>query len=402
MTGAIRSAVAAGAGAIVMFIFDPDKGRRRRALVRDQCVRIGHTLIGVAAKGQRDASNRVQGLGASARRIVLREQVTDDLLVARVRSKLGLLVSHPGAPDVEAKGGQVTLRGPVLASERDRLFSSIASVRGVAGVVDELELHETSDDVPGLQGGIEPPHVGIPLVAGAWPPAARVVGVVAGSSLAAFGALRGGTAGRALGVVGAGLVLRSVSNVGVERLTGFGAGRHVIDVQRTVNIQSPLEAVFALWSHYAKFPAFMDAVRQVEDLGEGRSMWCVDGPLGIPVRWTAQVTDLTANERIAWETEDGSRVGHSGSVRFDRNPDGSTRVDVKMSCHPPAGILGDRLARLFNRDADSLIAAQLERFKTLLEYGRIVKHGQELTLAEIAKDFDPAAHGILVGQTGPH
>jgi hypothetical protein len=110
------------------------------------------------------------------------------------------------------------------------------------------------------------------------------------------------------------------------------------------------------------------------------------------------VTGPVANEQISWETEEGSCVNHSGSVRFDRNPDGSTRVDLKMSYHPPAGILGDVVAKLFNRDVNSIVTTHLKSFKDLLEHGRCLKRGQEVTLAEIAKDVDPVVLGHLSGQ----
>ena len=50
------------AGALAMFIFDPDQGRRRRALARDKMVRYGN-----------DLSNRVYGVAKEAEGVA-REQ----------------------------------------------------------------------------------------------------------------------------------------------------------------------------------------------------------------------------------------------------------------------------------------------------------------------------------------
>jgi hypothetical protein len=51
-----------GIGALLMYMLDPDRGRRRRALVRDKVVslssRTGRAISGTA----RDLSNRAQGL----------------------------------------------------------------------------------------------------------------------------------------------------------------------------------------------------------------------------------------------------------------------------------------------------------------------------------------------------
>ena len=50
--------VAAGAGALLMYLLDPQQGRRRRALVRDQAVRLAHRgseLADAAADDDSDA-----------------------------------------------------------------------------------------------------------------------------------------------------------------------------------------------------------------------------------------------------------------------------------------------------------------------------------------------------------
>ena len=53
----------------------------------------------------------------------------DDVLVERVRAQLGRLVSHPHAIDVEAVNGRVTLRGPILQAEVNRLLRASGRVR---------------------------------------------------------------------------------------------------------------------------------------------------------------------------------------------------------------------------------------------------------------------------------
>jgi osmotically-inducible protein OsmY len=69
-----------------------------------------------------------------------------------VRSKIGRVVSHPGAIEIAADQGSVTLRGPILAGEVDGLLSCVSSVKGVKGVENLLEAHEQAGGVPGLQG----------------------------------------------------------------------------------------------------------------------------------------------------------------------------------------------------------------------------------------------------------
>ena len=80
------------------------------------------------------------------------DKVSDVRLIERVRAKLARVSSHPRAIDVLAHDGEITLRGPVIASEMDRIEAVVASVRGVRRVIDELDPHESSDGIPSLLG----------------------------------------------------------------------------------------------------------------------------------------------------------------------------------------------------------------------------------------------------------
>jgi hypothetical protein len=51
-----------GAGAALMFLLDPDRGRRRRAWIRNKCVRIGKKTERAMQTTSRDVRNRLQGL----------------------------------------------------------------------------------------------------------------------------------------------------------------------------------------------------------------------------------------------------------------------------------------------------------------------------------------------------
>ena len=53
---------AAAAGAAVMYIFDPDRGGRRRALIRDKAVGLSNDAKDAIDKKSTDLRNRAQGL----------------------------------------------------------------------------------------------------------------------------------------------------------------------------------------------------------------------------------------------------------------------------------------------------------------------------------------------------
>lgn len=144
--------MAVGAG--LMYLLDPDQGRRRRALVRDQMVHARHELEETTAARARHLANRGRGAAIEAAKRVVPggEPVDDRTLEERVRAALGRVVSNPGAIDVMAADGRVTLIGPVLAREADRLVRRVCAVRGVREVDNRLDVRERAGNVPGLQG----------------------------------------------------------------------------------------------------------------------------------------------------------------------------------------------------------------------------------------------------------
>jgi len=64
---ALAAAIGAGVGALAMFIFDPDNGRRRRALARDKVTHFGREAVDAVESAARDLRNRAQGVAAEAR-----------------------------------------------------------------------------------------------------------------------------------------------------------------------------------------------------------------------------------------------------------------------------------------------------------------------------------------------
>jgi hypothetical protein len=173
-------------GAALMFALDPDRGGRRRALVRDKLAR-GRRMTGEALDAtMTDMRQRAQGVVAATRSRFADEAVEDVRLVERVRAKLGRACSHPHAIAVEACDGEITLRGPILAEEVNPLLATVSAVRGVDSVISELEAHESSEGVPSLQGRGRTAGPSLDLLQSNWAPATRAL--VAAAAVAAGGA----------------------------------------------------------------------------------------------------------------------------------------------------------------------------------------------------------------------
>ena len=182
--------VGAGIGAAAVFILDPSRGGRRRALVRDKIVRATRlTRDGLDATA-RDMGNRARGIAAATRRRLWNGEVSDHTLIERVRAKLGRASSHPRAIDVVANDGIITLRGPILASEVKNVMAITRSVRGVEDVINHLHSHESAVGIPSLQGQRRLGRSSVDIMQRNWAPGRRALvgaGVVAtGICLAAL------------------------------------------------------------------------------------------------------------------------------------------------------------------------------------------------------------------------
>jgi hypothetical protein len=214
---------AAAAGAGVMYLLDPDDGARRRALLRDRLVHAVHRTGDAVDSTSRDVSNRARGVVAELRSRLVSVPVSDDRLGERVRSRIGAVIGHAGAIEVLVAEGRVTLRGPVLADEVDRLVRRVRSVPGVRQVVDQMDVHDEPGRVPSLQGRPRPPRGGevFELLQRNWSPTARLSVGLTGALLALWGARRLDLPGAAVAASGLALLVRGLRNEPLPGLDRF-------------------------------------------------------------------------------------------------------------------------------------------------------------------------------------
>jgi osmotically-inducible protein OsmY len=212
-----------GAGAALMYMLDPDRGTRRRALVRDKAVSLAHKTPDALNAMARDLSNRARGLVSEASTMLRGDDASDEVIVQRVRAAMGRVVSHPHAVRVESNEGRVSLSGNILADEVDDFLSCAGSVRGVREVDNRLTVHEETDGVPDLQGGRARPGYRFEFMQENWSPTARLVACVAGGALTAYALRQKFPVACVLGTVGLGLVARGTTNTGLMNLLSADA-----------------------------------------------------------------------------------------------------------------------------------------------------------------------------------
>jgi CBS domain-containing protein/osmotically-inducible protein OsmY len=207
--GVLIGGLSLGLGA--MYLLDPNRGRHRRALVRDKAVGFFSDAAGAAKRARRDAVNRMSGIAAEIRTRHQHEEVPDDKLINRIRSKMGREISHPHSIHVGASRGRVTLRGPVLESDADRLLRYVSKIPGVVSVDNQLELKQSGAGIPGLQGEGARGGARMDFLQKKWAPATRVAASAIGGGMMLYGLTAPYRWSKATAALGLGLLTRGIT-----------------------------------------------------------------------------------------------------------------------------------------------------------------------------------------------
>lgn len=370
----------AAAGALLMYMLDPDRGSARRA----------HSVSSVRNMGAR-TSSAVGNAWRSA------------------GSRLGIAADDAGGSAVDAAAGAVRAALPDGAADRagTALEHGMAKTRGTLGRASEAVSDAVSEGVSksvsraqdalgragaalgdtydsasrragklggrmrdAVQGGPE----------GEWAPTTRNSALAGGGLLALYGLMRRSPLGLVAALAGAALLARGAANkplggllhgqgLSLSGLRGLAPDMdQTIDFEKTIHIDAPPHEVYDLWTDYENFPHFMSHVVEVRDLGRGRSHWVVKGPGGSEFEWNSRLTEQNRPHRLAWRSEAGAEIPQTGSIHFDLNR-GGTDVTVRMSYTPPAGAIGHGLARLLGADPKARMDEDLARMKAFIERG---------------------------------
>lgn len=232
----------------------------------------------------------------------------------------------------------------------------------------------------------------------------RIASVALGAALITLGLRRRDTAGVAAALLGGAFIRRGATgNCPVYRAMGVSTdsadavleprsrsprrvptrsdvtgdaatvnARKAIKMERTVTILRSRAELYAFWRQFENLPQFMEHLVSVQPLTVTRSHWVAKAPAGKTVEWNAELVNDIPNELIAWKSVGDADVANAGAVNFSDAPYGrGTIVKVTLDYEPPAGRLGNLVARLFGEDPDRQVREDLRKFKQLMEVGEI-------------------------------
>jgi uncharacterized membrane protein len=154
-----------------------------------------------------------------------------------------------------------------------------------------------------------------------------------------------------------------------SRLGKDSTDTQAINISERFIVNKPREEVYAFWRNFENLPRFMKHLASVEEQGNNRSQWKANLPGEIvKLTWNAEITREEENRYIGWQSIEGSMVDNAGKVEFNDAINGSgTELTVEISYFPPAGSLGQGIAKLLNNVFEDKIREDVTNFKHYVE-----------------------------------
>ena len=100
-------------------------------------------------------------------------------------------------------------------------------------------------------------------------------------------------------------------------------------VEKQIEINAPVEEVFALFSRFDHFARWMKGIKNVEWIAPKRMCWTAEAPDGQPLEWEAEVTELEPGRHVAWHSI-GGNLEAEGDARFETTAQGTTLMHLAL------------------------------------------------------------------------
>jgi uncharacterized membrane protein len=132
-------------------------------------------------------------------------------------------------------------------------------------------------------------------------------------------------------------------------------------VEKVVDVNCPVRAVYNQWTQFEEFPFFMPGVKEVRQVDDTHVHWHAE-IWGLEKEWDAEIIEQEPDSRISWKSVSGAP--NAGTVRFEPLGTESTRVRLTMA-YEPEGLVdkaGDALG-VFSRRVEKTV----QEFKRFIE-----------------------------------
>lgn len=132
-------------------------------------------------------------------------------------------------------------------------------------------------------------------------------------------------------------------------------------IEKSIEVNAPVRAVYNQWTQFEEFPRFMDGIDQVQQLDNVRLHWKAT-VAGKTKEWDAEIVEQTPDNIISWRSISGA--SNSGTVRFEVVSANTTRVFLTLNYEPESAAekVGGALGVVSGK-----IEGDLKRFKEFIE-----------------------------------
>jgi uncharacterized membrane protein len=120
----------------------------------------------------------------------------------------------------------------------------------------------------------------------------------------------------------------------------------VASIVETLDLDAPVETAYALWADVTRWPEFLHHVEQVRRVDQDTFRWKLDVP-GADEEFTAQLTEVIPEKRIAWKTIGG--IEHAGVVDFHWISEERSQITFQVDYEPEGFI--EKVGALLNLDS---------------------------------------------------
>lgn len=142
----------AALGAAATYFFDPVRGHRRRIVLHDKFFSKMNHFKHDSKIFLKNLKSKIFGSAARVQSKLHHKEQNDESLNQRVRSTFGRQVRHAKSIQTSVTYGIVTLSGPILAEEVDKLIKCVKAIPGVQQVVNHLDIYKSAQGISELQG----------------------------------------------------------------------------------------------------------------------------------------------------------------------------------------------------------------------------------------------------------
>lgn len=130
-----------------------------------------------------------------------------------------------------------------------------------------------------------------------------------------------------------------------------------------VDVETPVEEVWDLWSDISQMPNWMKWIDSVEILAEdpALSRWKLE-TTGLSFSWLSRIVKVVPQQIIQWESVDG--LPNRGAIRFYGHKNGGSTVKMSISYALPSILARLMMSSSFvDRVVTSTLQADLDRFR---------------------------------------